>query len=122
MKHKAISADQSATFSWLIADDESREVIILIKVPPEQQQSAQHDIAELVEMMRTAGLSPLLSESRIRMSRNGAPTVVMTWRGTVNNIFNTESLLSRTAELWEQTAPAIKPIVIDVPPEIGDHS
>jgi len=122
MKYTAVSLAHGATFSWAIADDEQREVVLLIKVKPEQRESAQHDLNELVAMMATAGLEPQMNETRVRLSRNDPPSVTMFWRGFIHDVADAERLLNRTAELWATEQPnarsrTLEPVIIDNTPE-----
>lgn len=99
MKHIAITQAHGVTFSWNV-NSGLHEVALVIVAPPEYQENAHHDLLQMVEMMQVAGLDPQMLMSHVRLSKNGVPSVSLSWVGTINDVSAAEVLLGRMTELW----------------------
>jgi hypothetical protein len=103
VKHSAAAGDERTRFAWTVVDDVTGEIALLIRVPPAQSENAQTDMHQLVEMLRTAGLQPTLTEWRVRLDRRPPLTVTVAWRGIINDVTSAEELLNVTARIWQNT-------------------
>jgi hypothetical protein len=90
----------SATFSWVVLDDEVRSIGLLLRVPPELRESVMHDMDQLVAMMQAADLEPEFTSQIVKLNRNSPPSVTVTWQGTVNDLTRATALLDHMVRQW----------------------
>jgi len=51
-------------------------------------------------MLTAAGLEPEFEAQHVRMNRNGTPTVLVSWVGTVNDLTKAQEVLERMTDHW----------------------
>ena len=90
----------ATTFRWIVIDDETRRIGMLLITDPSQGPQAVQDMTELTDMLTAAGLEPEFEAQHVRMNRNGTPTVLVSWVGTVNDLTKAQEVLERMTDHW----------------------
>jgi hypothetical protein len=91
----------ATTFRWILIDDETRRIGMLLVTEPRQGTQAVQDMTELTNMLTAAGLEPEFEAQNVRMNRAASPpSVTVSWVGTVNDLIKAQAVLERMADHW----------------------
>lgn len=97
--HLSVTAG-TTTFQWLLVDEDTQRIGLLLRTDPSHGTEAVRDMTTLVEMLTAAELEPEFEAQHVRLDKNGAPTVTVTWIGQVNNLEDARTVLVRMSDNW----------------------